>query len=250
MSSVQECPICLECVEKDKNCMITECGHCFHTSCILQNAATNGFQCPYCRTQLAVETNDEQEYDSDDDSDETDSDTEEENQEQYTVEYFDEFWANIENRMSYSELEARTYTESSDLQNQLDWTQIDPESDIENDLSSDSTERLDQMPLPTAHELTEYLKTKGVTMENVLHVLIATNIDDYYDEIDVESPEFRKTNGTIFNNITKYIKKYDQGNLHHIIRAPKTPKTPKTTKTTITSDSKPIRNTTIEHECL
>lgn len=53
--NVNECSICLECIEGDKNQVITDCGHCFHTNCLMKNIIHNGFGCPYCRTVMAVE---------------------------------------------------------------------------------------------------------------------------------------------------------------------------------------------------
>ena len=48
-----ECPICMEKIEGDKNKLTTECGHTFHTSCLMTNVSKNGFDCPYCRTIMA-----------------------------------------------------------------------------------------------------------------------------------------------------------------------------------------------------
>ena len=56
MTARVECPICMEPIESNKNNIITECGHCFHAKCLMTNAAINGFNCPYCRTQMANET--------------------------------------------------------------------------------------------------------------------------------------------------------------------------------------------------
>lgn len=50
-----DCPICMDNVDSTKNCVITECGHCFHTSCLMQNITHNGFGCPYCRTAMVEE---------------------------------------------------------------------------------------------------------------------------------------------------------------------------------------------------
>ena len=47
------------------NRVTTECGHAFHCSCLMQNAAHNGFGCPYCRTTMA-EIPDDSDSDSDD----------------------------------------------------------------------------------------------------------------------------------------------------------------------------------------
>jgi hypothetical protein len=63
---VDECPICLEVVEVHANRVITECGHIFHCKCLVTNIAHNGFACPYCRTVMAEEIEDD---DSEDDYD-------------------------------------------------------------------------------------------------------------------------------------------------------------------------------------
>jgi hypothetical protein len=48
------------------NQVVTECGHAFHCSCLMKNAAHNGFGCPYCRTTLAEEPTDDESDDDDD----------------------------------------------------------------------------------------------------------------------------------------------------------------------------------------
>lgn len=48
----KDCPICMEVVNLSVNCLVTECGHTFHTSCFLNNVLHNGFGCPYCRRVL------------------------------------------------------------------------------------------------------------------------------------------------------------------------------------------------------
>lgn len=69
------CAICLDAVDVSMNVIKTECRHCFHSNCFLQNAAHNGFSCPMCRNELAsVPTDDEDDDEntvySDDDNDE------------------------------------------------------------------------------------------------------------------------------------------------------------------------------------
>lgn len=62
MSSNNDCPICMEVIETfAKNYCVTECGHCFHTNCLMQSVAHNGFGCPYCRTKMAEEPEPEEE---------------------------------------------------------------------------------------------------------------------------------------------------------------------------------------------
>ena len=43
------CAICLDDIDISMNIIKTECKHCFHSNCFLQNAAHNGFNCPMCR---------------------------------------------------------------------------------------------------------------------------------------------------------------------------------------------------------
>jgi len=64
-STDKECPICMESIDRKINCVITECGHKFHTKCLLTNVAHNGFGCPYCRTEMIddIEESDEEEED-------------------------------------------------------------------------------------------------------------------------------------------------------------------------------------------
>jgi hypothetical protein len=59
--STKECPICMDDIQVNVNCVTTDCGHQFHTSCLMKNVAHNGFGCPYCRSVLAEEPVDEDE---------------------------------------------------------------------------------------------------------------------------------------------------------------------------------------------
>ena len=82
MSSNSECPICMELIS-NVNCCTTECGHSFHSSCLFKNF-TNSVDCPLCRKELIIysenedENNDEEE--SNDGNSSTDSDALSENQ--------------------------------------------------------------------------------------------------------------------------------------------------------------------------
>lgn len=49
---IKECPICYDCVSNNVNMTTTECGHCFHTSCLLKSCSINGFNCPMCRNNM------------------------------------------------------------------------------------------------------------------------------------------------------------------------------------------------------
>ncbi len=62
---MDECPICMDAIDPNKNRVTTECGHTFHCSCLMTNVSHNGFACPYCRTAMAEEVEDENEYNDD-----------------------------------------------------------------------------------------------------------------------------------------------------------------------------------------
>lgn len=62
---MSDCPICMEVIDETKNFIVTECGHRFHCNCLMQNAAHNGFGCPYCRTVLAEEPVEDDDDDDD-----------------------------------------------------------------------------------------------------------------------------------------------------------------------------------------
>lgn len=73
-----ECPICMDPIHAIKNRTTTECGHCFHSSCLIKHSliGTN-IGCPLCRTAL-TDIPDDDSSDSnatDDDSDSNDSDS-------------------------------------------------------------------------------------------------------------------------------------------------------------------------------
>jgi len=71
-----ECPICMSEI-LNINFSITECGHSFHSSCLLKNIIHNNCSCPICRT-LLVEPKPEpiyHDYNDEDDYDEDDIDT-------------------------------------------------------------------------------------------------------------------------------------------------------------------------------
>ena len=61
MPAKLECPICLCSIKNKKTDFIaTDCGHCFHASCLMRHLSMNGFSCPYCRNMMA-ENHDEEE---------------------------------------------------------------------------------------------------------------------------------------------------------------------------------------------
>lgn len=60
-----ECPICYDVITKKANKTITECGHLFHSSCLIKHVMLANIGCPLCRQPLA---DIEDEEDDDDDT--------------------------------------------------------------------------------------------------------------------------------------------------------------------------------------
>ena len=82
---VNECAICLDDIIGDSNFTVTECGHHFHTTCMLRNFCQRA-ECPMCRKML-VDLPEEEEDDEDDEieyvgegSDEEDEDEEDDDE--------------------------------------------------------------------------------------------------------------------------------------------------------------------------
>ena len=136
-----ECPICMEPIEGDKNKVTTECGHSFHCKCIMQNAAHNGFDCPYCRTAMAEEV-DEDDYSEDEDEEEEAS-------------VFDE-----DALVSFRMFHQRVNDEEVEEEPEDEW-ETDNEAEEEEDDN-----------IPSADIVTQRLTERGVTMEDLVKSLL------------------------------------------------------------------------------
>ena len=65
VSTMMECPICMDEINPTRNCIVTDCNHTFHASCMLKSIVFGNFDCPCCRFELA-----ESPVEEDDDDDE------------------------------------------------------------------------------------------------------------------------------------------------------------------------------------
>lgn len=155
------CPICLEDVGTT-NCVITECGHSFHSSCLMKNVAYNGFGCPYCRAAMA----------NDPDEDETDDSDETEDYEDYLLRGFRFFHNNLNE-------------EEHDMDDRVDELAIE-RPDIK----------------PTTEYISGKLIESGITIEHFVKAMLKDvneyeNEEDEYDELDDQL--FEKIRGIIIN---------------------------------------------------
>jgi len=173
-----ECAICMDDIHFTKNCVTTECGHCFHASCLMKNVAHNGFGCPYCRTVMA-----EQVEENDDDSDSNYSSQSEE------MEAFDDY-ALRGFRFFMNNLEGDEHDHEDNLEEQEDMEDMD------------ETDNVAEVVKPSPAFITQKLVEQGITMESLVKSLL---ID--HEEYDEESA-FIQINDTIFGKLRVIISNY------------------------------------------
>ena len=195
-----ECPICMDDIIGLSNRVTTECGHTFHCSCLMQNAAHNGFGCPYCRTTMA---------EIPDDSDSDDSD---ESNSFYDDEEEDEFLTSF--RMFHQQLngqeveEEETADSDADSSDSANWSDVDSDEEegglvegelvegvivegrfIEGGVRRQPVIREGQpveggvnpvVEADSAH-ITQKLMERGITFEDLVKTILFHEHDNYLD---------------------------------------------------------------------
>ena len=171
-----DCPICMECILPTVNCVTTDCGHLFHTSCLMKNTAVNGYDCPCCRTQLAEEPDD-----SVYDSDEEEFEDEDEEEEDYVFMGFRWFFQQINGE----ELEG-------DAEEYEEFQKEEKEWDQESEAASEEIKgKIDNILLG--------LNTiKTISYEELLKAFLFQNMDmENFTRNHQASDAFYKVNSTI-----------------------------------------------------
>ena len=176
----RECPICMDDIEITRNCIITECGHCFHASCLMTGVAHNGFACPYCRTAMAEAPDEDEESEYESEADEDEVDPLEDND---MLRGFRFFFNNA-------------YGVEHD------------EDDVEEEIANEEAERAYQegqveIVKPSAAFITEKLVEQGVTMEQLIKALLKD-----HDEYDSEEEEAVRLDDEIFGKMRIIISNY------------------------------------------
>jgi|LauGreDrversion4_1035100.scaffolds.fasta_scaffold54375_2 hypothetical protein len=174
---IMDCPICMEDIECTKNCITTECGHCFHASCLMKSVAHNGFGCPYCRSAMA-------------------DDIKAEDDEWESVESFeDDEYALRGLRFFMNNIEGDEH-DQYDMEDE----DIDDEEDRES-----SVEVEEEEPKPSAAYLTEKLLEQGITMEQMVKAMLLR-----HDEYEAEEEAYDRVDGQIFGKIRSIIHNYSR----------------------------------------
>jgi hypothetical protein len=169
------CSICLDDIDISMNLIRTECKHCFHSNCFLQNAAHNGFNCPMCRNELAEIPQDD---DSDDDSEEEE---EEEDEEDFSLRG---------SRWLFMRAEGE----------QIDEDDTDDESIDEDDFEYIRYEEDEEVPNKSIAEIAEKINELGITYKQLVALLI---LPDSRNQADLNefSAKFLSETDTKLRNI-------------------------------------------------
>jgi len=167
-----ECPICYDVITENTNTVITECGHKFHTNCLMTNIAHNGFGCPCCRTTMAEVPEDEDEYEEDD------------------------FESVNEDNISDYALRGMRW-----LYQRANGEELDDEEDEE----EEEEEEEEMTPKPSVELITRKLKNQGVTMEDLIKTLLLV-----HEEYEREEDEYEAVEAEIFGKIRIIISNYNE----------------------------------------
>jgi hypothetical protein len=175
---MNDCPICMEIIEGNKNCVSTECGHQFHTNCLMKSVAYNGFGCPYCRTAMAEKNEEESIYTDDDEGEDDDEDEDE-----YDDDLYDDY-----------ALRGLRF-----LNNNINGAEHDPQ-DIQDEAE-------DNIPKPSTAFIQQKLVEQGVTMEDLLKVILVEH-DDYTNRNN-ELEQFLKIDRDVYEKLRLIISNYN-----------------------------------------
>jgi hypothetical protein len=173
IEEIIECPICMDEINGEKNKVTTECGHCFHTSCLMKNVAHNGFGCPYCRDAMAEEVESDEEYD------EFSIDEEEEG-----PDYNDNVLRGA--RWLFQRVEGE---------------EVD---DDEDSVLDEEEEELEDDAVPSVDYITEKLIQQGVTMKQLLKSILLFDHIEYQDD-----ESFERENNQLFGKLRIIISNYE-----------------------------------------
>ena len=182
MTQQHECSICLDKLECMTNFVMTECGHCFHTNCLMTNVAHNGFGCPYCRSAMAQTVEDS---DDEDDDDNWIQDEEEDNDHALTS------FRMFHQRLSGEEVEEE-----------------DDDEDTDDDEEEEDEDETPPVVRPSSTYITKKLTEHGVSMEDLVKIMMGDHAE--YDDFQ-DSPQISQLEGWIFGKFRIIISNFKIG---------------------------------------
>lgn len=191
--SYKECPICMDEIVENINCVITECGHGFHTNCLLTNVSRNGFGCPYCRNELAVNPRNNMKII---------------NSESSSYDDYDDY-------DDYNESERITSQAFYSMRNMFLIAEgLPSEESEENDENENNTSHDDdeQLPIelppdkPSITFISQMLISNGVTMEDMVKCVIDETFHPEYD-----SEDYGNESIVVYGKIRRIITRHQRG---------------------------------------
>ena len=165
-----DCPICMDSITSVNNRVTTECGHCFHTSCLMSNVAHNGFGCPYCRTEMA------------------------EAPEESTI-VTDDFGETVDDFEPFDDNALRGLRFFMDNIEGVEHNPADITAEDEEDEAEEEGEEEEEAK-PTPAFIAARLVEQGVTMEDLVKVLLLD-----HDEYESQFPEFEHNESVQFGRL-------------------------------------------------
>jgi hypothetical protein len=170
-------------IEVNKNCVTTECGHVFHANCLMTSIAHNGFGCPYCRTAMAVVPEEEEESDYGSEDEEEDPLEDED-----MLRGFRFFMNNL----------AGEEHDEQDIE----------EEEVYNQYEENAEPEEPEVPVPTASFIADKLTQQGVTMEDLVKVLLLG-----HDEYDSQSEHLERLDSEMFGKLRIIISNFHPENV-------------------------------------
>jgi len=157
MSTQIDCPICMDCIEFNRNCVTTECGHCFHASCLMTSVAHNGFGCPYCRTVMAEEPTEEE-------------------------------LSEVASTNDNESVEGGMFNDNALRGYRLFFNNINGEAHDAEDLEEeDKVEEEDPIVhIPTTEFVAQRLREEGITFEQLVHMMCNLDHEEFNEDAQAE----------------------------------------------------------------
>ena len=171
---VDECPICMDAIDTDRNCVTTECGHRFHAKCLFANISHNGFDCPCCRGKMAEEEEEEVEEDEEEDEEEDFDEDEEDDNTDHLLRGMRWMFQRASN----------------------DGGGVD-----EDEEEDDEEEDEEELALPSVDVIMEKLTGRGITFEHVIKSLLNDCHPEYTGNFDAEA-------GNLFGAVRSILANY------------------------------------------
>ena len=170
----ETCPICMDDLNRVRNFTMTECGHCFHTSCLMTNAAHNGFGCPYCREQMAEAPKEEEDPDD--------------------ISYITNEEGEFENETSFTSMRM--------LFQRIEGEEVEEEREEEQEQEQEQAQ--EEEPLPSVELITRKLISQGVTYEDLVKNILLEHDEFSYDE------NFETSADKIFGIVRIYVSNFQE----------------------------------------